>query len=96
MSVQLYSHNKQDLEKVVEIILNKVQNFQFLKSFKEPKKEDLISQKEACEFLNISMPTIILWRKEKELPHYNFNGRFYYSQSELLQYGKSNNQKTSI
>ncbi len=96
MSLQMYTHEKQDLEKIVEIILNKVQNFQLLKSSKEPEKEDLISQKQACEFLNISMPTIILWRKEKELPHYNFNGRFFYSQSELLQYGKSNNQKVSI
>jgi excisionase family DNA binding protein len=96
MSVQLYSHSKQDLEKVVEIILSKVQSFQLQKTSKESEKEDLISQKEACEFLNISMPTIILWRKEKELPHYNFNGRFFYSQSELLQYGKKNNQKLSV
>lgn len=93
MSVQLYSHSKQDLEKVVEIILNKVQNFQLLKSLKDPEKEDLISQKQACEFLNISMPTIILWRKEKDLPHYDYNGRFFYSQKELLEYGKRNNHK---
>ena len=92
MSLVMYSHSNQDLEKAVEIILNKVQNFQFLKSSKESEKEDLISQKKACEFLNISMPTIIMWRKEKELPHYNFNGRFFYSQSELLQYGKSKNR----
>lgn len=96
MSLLMYSHSKQDLEKAVEIILNKVQNFQLLKSSKEPEKEDLISQKQACEFLNVSMPTIILWRKEKGLPHYDFNGRFYYSENELLQYGKSKNQKTSI
>lgn len=96
MSLQMYTHSKQDLEKAVEIILSKAQNFQFAKSSNEPKKEDLISQKQACEFLNISMPTIILWRKEKELPHYDFNGRYYYSQSELLQYGKSKNHKASI
>lgn len=96
MSLLMYSHSKQDLEKAVEIILNKVQNFQLLKTSKEAEKEDLISQKQACEFLNISMPTIILWRKEKELPHYNFNGRFFYSQSELLQYGKSKNHKIGV
>ena len=27
MSLQLYSHSKQDLEQVVEIVLNKVKNF---------------------------------------------------------------------
>ena len=96
MSLQMYTHSKQDLEKAVEVILNKVQNFQFLKSSKEAEKEDLITQKQACEFLNVSMPTIILWRKEKGLPHYDFNGRYYYSQTELLQYGKSKNQKASV
>jgi hypothetical protein len=93
MSIQLYSHTKQDLEHAVEVILNKVQSFQLLKSSKESEKEDLISQKEACEFLNISLPTIISWRKDKDLPHYNYNGRFFYSQKELLEYGKKSNQK---
>jgi hypothetical protein len=91
MSLQLYSHSKQDLEQVVEIILSKVQNFQLGNSNQEIKKEDLISQKEASKFLNISLPTIIFWRKEKSLPHYNYNGRFYYSTRELLEYGKNLN-----
>jgi hypothetical protein len=94
MSVQLYSHSKQDLEKVVEIVLSKVQNFQLLQSSKEqPQKENLLSQKEACDFLDISLPTIISWRKEKNLPHYDFNGRFFYSKKELLDYGKNKNHK---
>jgi hypothetical protein len=93
MSVLLYSHSKQDLEKVVEIILSKVQNFQISKSSNDSEKEDLISQKEACKFLNISLPTIINWRKEKDLPHYNYNGRYFYSEKELLEYGKRNNHK---
>lgn len=89
MSLQLYSHSKQDLEKVVEVVLSKIQNFQFIPPTKEAVKEDLITQKEASIFLNISLPTIIHWRKEKGLPHYNYNGRFYYSKKELLEYGKS-------
>ncbi|HFG0578089.1 TPA: helix-turn-helix domain-containing protein [Flavobacterium psychrophilum] len=96
MSLQLYSHSKHDLEKVVEIILNKAQNFQLYKTAEnETAKEDLISQAEACVFLKISLPTIINWRTREQnpLPHYNFNGRFFYSQSELLAFGKSNNQK---
>lgn len=96
MSLQLYSHSKQDLEKIVEIVLSKAQNFQLLNSTNEVKKEDLISQREASEFLNVSLPTIINWRKEKNLPHYNYNGRFYYSKKELLDYGKKlNNSKQS-
>ena len=93
MSIQLYSHSKQDLEKVVETILNKVQNFQISKTSNESHPEDLISQKEASKFLKISLPTIIDWRKNKDLPHYDYNGRFYYSPKELLEYGRKNNQK---
>ena len=93
MSIQLYSHSKQDLEKVVEIILSKVQNFQLSQTAKESKPEDLISQKEASKFLKISLPTIIAWRNEKDLPHYNYNGRYYYSPTELLEYGRRNNHK---
>ncbi len=93
MSIQLYSHSKQDLEKVVEIILNKVQNFQLKQISKESKPEELISQKEASKFLKISLPTIIDWRNNKDLPHYDFNGRFYYCPKELLEYGRKNNQK---
>ena len=93
MSVLLYSHSKQDLEKVVEIILSKVQNFHLSKSSNESQKEDLISQQEACKFLQKSLPTIITWRKEKDLPHYNYNGRYFYSEKELLEYGKKHNHK---
>ena len=45
MSLQLYSHSKQDLEQVVEIVLNKVKNFQIGNSSNETKKEDLIISK---------------------------------------------------
>ena len=89
MSVQLYSHSKSDLEKAVEIILSKAKEFRLPVESSEEKPEDLISQNEAAKFLHISMPTIIDWRKNKYLPHYNFNGRFFYSKKELLQYGKN-------
>ena len=88
MSVQLYSHSKSDLEKAVEIILNKAKEFRLPIEASKENPEDLISQTEAAKFLHISMTTIIDWRKHKDLPHYNFNGRFFYSKQELLKYGK--------
>lgn len=90
MSVQLYSHSKSDLEKAVEIILSKAKECRLPIESCEEKPEDLISQNDAAKFLHISMPTIIDWRKRKDLPHYNFNGRFFYSKKELLKYGKDN------
>ncbi|AZZ58957.1 helix-turn-helix domain-containing protein [Riemerella anatipestifer] len=88
MSVQLYSHSKSDLEKAVEIILKKATEFTLPSKKVEESPEDLVSQIEASKFLQISVPTIIDWRKNKNLPHYNFNGRYYYSIKELLEYGK--------
>ncbi|KPH11854.1 MULTISPECIES: helix-turn-helix domain-containing protein [unclassified Chryseobacterium] len=90
MSIQLYSHSKGDLEKAVEIILNKAQNFIIPSKNEESQPEDLISQTEASKFLHVSIPTIIDWRKNKNLPYYNFSGRFYYSKKELLEYGRRN------
>ncbi len=89
MSVQLFSHSKADLEKAVEIILKKATDFTLPVKKEEEQPEDLISQIEATKFLRISVPTIIDWRKNKSLPHYNFNGRYYYSKKELLEYGKN-------
>ena len=89
MSVQLFSHTKADLEKAVEIILKKATDFTLPVKKAEEQPEDLISQIEATKFLHISVPTIIDWRKNKSLPHYNFNGRYYYSKKELLEYGKN-------
>jgi len=89
MSVQLYSHSKSDLEKAVEIILKKATEFTLPTNKAEEQPEDLISQIEATKFLHISVPTIIEWRKNKNLPHFNFNGRYFYSKKELLEYGKN-------
>ncbi|MCI3939359.1 helix-turn-helix domain-containing protein [Chryseobacterium aahli] len=95
MSVQLYSHSKSDLEKAVEIILKKASEFSMPVSKEATQPEDLISQIDASKFLHVSIPTIIDWRKNKELPYYNFSGRFYYSKSELLEYGRRRNHRTA-
>lgn len=93
MSLQLYSHSKSDLEKAVEIILNKAHNFVIPQKQTKEQPEDLISQIDASKFLHVSIPTIIDWRKNKKLPYYNFSGRFYYSKKELLDYGRNRNHR---
>ena len=90
MAIQLYFYSKNDLEKAVEIILSKAESFIIPGKKSEEQPEDLISQTEASKFLHVSLPTIIDWRKNKDLPYYNFSGRFYYSKKELLEYGRRN------
>lgn len=94
MSVQLYSHSKGDLEKAVEIVLQKANSILLVKEQKPIEEiESLVSQKEAAEILHKSVATVIEWRKNKGLPHYNFNGRFLYSRKELLEYGRNYNNR---
>ena len=94
MSVQLYSHAKGDLEKAVEIILQKANSLLLVKEKRTPEEiDELIPQAEAAKVLQISVATIIEWRKRKGLPHYNFNGRYLYSKAELLDYGRKQGQK---
>lgn len=89
MSTLMYTHTRQDLEKIVEIILQKTNSILATQiAPQQPVDEKLITQKEAAELLQKSVATIIEWRKYKGLPHYNFNGRFFYSPKELLTYGK--------
>lgn len=90
MAITLFSYSKNDLEKAVEIILSKADSFIIPGKKLEEQPEDLISQTEASKFLHVSLPTIIDWRKNKDLPYYNFSGRFYYSKKELLEYGRRN------
>ena len=89
MSTLLYSHSKGDLEKAVEIILSKATNFSLPQKQSQEQPDDLISQIEASKFLKVSTQTIIYWKKNKNLPYYNFSGRFYYSKKELLEYGRN-------
>jgi hypothetical protein len=94
MSVQLYSHAKGDLEKAVEIILQKANSLSLVKEKKSSEElDELIPQAEAAKVMQISVATIIEWRKHKALPHYNFNGRYLYSKAELLEYGRKRGQK---
>lgn len=97
MSVQLYSHSKGDLEKAVEIVLQKANSILLVKEQKPIEEiESLVSQKEAAEILHKSVATVIEWRKNKGLPHYNFNGRFLYSRKELLEYGRNYNNRQKV
>ncbi|HAY3591751.1 hypothetical protein CMT22_00165 [Elizabethkingia anophelis] len=83
----LFTHSEEDIYIIVETVLNKAKS-RLVELAMEESSKDLMSQENASKFLKISIPTIIEWRNNKDLPHYNFNGRYYYSKQELLDYGK--------
>lgn len=83
----LFTNSEDDIYTIVEIVLNKAKE-RLIEIALEESSKDLLSQENAAKFLKISIPTIIDWRNNSNLPHYNFNGRYYYSKQELLDFGK--------
>ena len=49
-----------------------------------PEERQLYTQKEACEFLKISRPTILKLRKEGKLNYYTAGSGIRYKRSDLL------------
>ncbi len=54
-------------------------------------EEDLLTQRQAAKYLQISEPTIIKWKKQKKLPYYQNGRSILYKKSELLQALRKNN-----
>jgi excisionase family DNA binding protein len=45
--------------------------------------ESLVSQKDICQFLNISEPTLVKMRRRKEIPFSNTGRKYLYNKSEV-------------
>lgn len=56
------------------------------KELKEDKhKNELLTQKEAAEFLKVDASTIYHWVKRKSIKSYGIGGRRYFKRSELIE-----------
>lgn len=92
--MQLFAFSKSDVEKVVDVVLQRMENrFPITARSATDNAEEFISQKDAAKLLKISLPTIIKWRREEALPHYQFGDRFMYLKSEIIDYGKIKKMK---
>jgi excisionase family DNA binding protein len=56
--------------------------------------KQLLTVEEAAKFLTLAVPTIYSKVSKKELPFMKKNGRLYFSQSELLEYVKTGQEKS--
>ncbi|WP_299363469.1 helix-turn-helix domain-containing protein [Winogradskyella sp.] len=62
------------------------QELSFEKNDTKKETGDLLSIKQASEFLNLAVPTIYAKVSKKELPHMKRGNRLYFSRESLLNY----------
>ena len=91
MSQLLYTHSRQDLEKIVEIVIDRIRKTEGISTNNFPNaEEDRLTQKEAAQLLGISVTSIISYKKKKKIPYYQIGRTIFYSKKELLDLAKRN------
>ncbi len=49
----------------------------------------MLSKKETAEFLGISLPTLNVWMKKKNIPYHKIERRVFFIREEVLDWVKS-------
>lgn len=65
-----------------------------LKLLNVSESDKMITLKEACEFLNLSQPTLYRKVSNREIPHSKRGRKLYFSTKELSQYLQKGKRKT--
>ncbi|MBW2961959.1 helix-turn-helix domain-containing protein [Mesonia aestuariivivens] len=89
-NVLFYSHTKEDLQRVVKMVLDEVIKTESILSSSSITPDDRLSQKQAAKFLGVSVTTIITWKKQNKIPYYSVGRSIFYSKKELLEVAKQN------
>tara|TARA_R110002049_G_scaffold225997_1_gene398023 strand:+ start:675 stop:962 length:288 start_codon:yes stop_codon:yes gene_type:complete len=92
-NVLFYTHTKQDAKSLIRLIVNEIRQTELIDSTISSEDEKL-SQTAAAKFLEISITTIIAWRKSGKIPRdaYMRIGRpVFYSKKKLIAQGFGKN-----
>ncbi len=90
MSNLLYTHSKKDLEAIVEIVIERLRKMDVSETIKDIPDDDRLTQKEAARLLNISVVTLIDWKKKGLVPFYQVQRSIFYSKKELIEIAQKN------
>lgn len=90
MSNLLYTHSKKDLEAIVEIVIERLRKMDISETTKDIPEDDRLTQKEAAKLLNISVVTLIEWKKKGLVPFYQIQRSIFYSKKELIEIAQKN------
>lgn len=88
MSNVLFSHQKDDLIKAARLVAKELlAELQSEKNLLNSNldKEDLLTQKQCAEFLDVTVGTLILWRKKGKIPYLKTGRTILYSKERVLQ-----------
>lgn len=86
----LYAYSKEDLENIVESVISRLRKMDVLTESNVPQEDDRITQKEAASLLNISVQTLISWKKKELVPYYQIGRSIFFSKNELLNVARNN------
>jgi DNA-binding transcriptional regulator YiaG len=90
MSFQLITHSKKDLERIVEVVIDRLRKTEFIQETPINPTEDRLSQKEAAAFLGISVTSLIAWKKKGKVPYFQIGRSVFFSKSQLLKLAQKN------
>ena len=90
MSNLLYTHSKKDLEAIVEIVIERLRKMDVSETTKDIPDDDRLTQKEAARLSNISVVTLIDWKKKGLVPFYQVQRSIFYSKKELIEIAQKN------
>lgn len=88
-NVLFYTHSKDDLKRVVKMVVDEIRKTESIESNITP-EEDRLTQKEAANFLGISVTSLIAWKKEGKVPYYQIGRSIFFSKAELLKIARKN------
>lgn len=89
-NVLFYTHNKEDLKRAVKMIIDEIRKTETISDTSINPEEDRLTQKEAANFLGISITSLIAWKKQGKVPYYQIGRSIFYSKSELLKIARKN------
>ena len=88
-NVLFYTHSKEDLKRVVRMVVDEIKKNEIIETNLAP-TDDRLTQKEAASFLGISVTSIIDWKKKGKIPYYQIGKSIFFSKSELLKIARKN------
>lgn len=86
----LYAFSKQDVEKIIESVIDKIRKTELIGDTYIAPEEDRLTQTEAAEMLGVSVQCLIKWKKKQLVPYYQINRSIFYSKKELLDLARNN------
>lgn len=82
-SILLHCITPEELKQIVKEVIQE----EFLEVKKQPEEKDiecLLSRRETCEFLKISLTTLWHWTNKGKIDSYGIGNRVYYKKVDLL------------